>query len=874
VNISQLVLPLNEVNLPDTTLVGRKAAALGALSAGGFPVPPGICISTDAFRIAFEPFKEKFQSILQNCELTGDQGASEASRQIFTLLTDLHIPEVLAHELDEALAAQPAVSYPLVVRSSAVDEDGEKASFAGQYLTQLGIRDRTQLHHAILACWRSFFNPNALFARANMDLPVISDGMGVIIQPVVPAETAGVCFTLDPVHPAKNQIYVESAWGLGLGVVDGTIASDTAWLSRSSLQLEEKRIVEKPEQITLNPDGGIQKHPVPLEQRSAACLPASWLKRIAEFGIAAEILFGGPQDVEWAIAAGQVWILQSRPITGLEPGLKEAVFPVDWDALRKSGLFWRLVPLSTGNPLLPIEWDYVEAGAKAKEDSGIFSGDEQVIQVAFFNGRPYFTMVPSPLTPGEQRIRQRWLGNLKQRLYEEGKTAWEYWGPEVIQNVEQLGAFDLEGSEDGVLADHLEETFGAIRLHWMIHAQLWPYFWWWLRLSLVEIAHLSEPEAEMAATILLQGEENALTRLVDRLYEIACVARRSARLTSFLKTLHPEATVDLAGLETETNGSEKEVVEAFRRQLEGFLQFYGDRSGKGFGSESTLLRPTWRERPDLVLHMLSPYLDPDMDAPSEARKRAQRGRDAWFEEILTKCSPEQAAELRNQLDQARREGAVLEDHNHYIDQMSSGQARAVVLAAGRRLVKKDSLSNLNDVYWLRLAEVAAELRNPSFSSLSSTVAERKEQHSDWERTYAPPFLGIPGASLEERPSFTSEATEKASAVIPGCIQGQGASPGRRQGRARVIQNNTLLPNLQPGEILVAENAGPLWTPFFPILGGLVLDQGTVGQHAAATAREYGVPAVIGTANATQLISEGDMVVVDGEAGTVEVIQDE
>jgi rifampicin phosphotransferase len=90
----------------------------------------------------------------------------------------------------------------------------------------------------------------------------------------------------------------------------------------------------------------------------------------------------------------------------------------------------------------------------------------------------------------------------------------------------------------------------------------------------------------------------------------------------------------------------------------------------------------------------------------------------------------------------------------------------------------------------------------------------------------------------------------------------------------VIQTNTLLPNLQPGDVLVAENAGPLWTPFFPILGGLVLDQGTVGQHAAATAREYGVSAVIGTANGTRLISEGDMVIVDGEAGTVEVIQDE
>jgi len=133
----------------------------------------------------------------------------------------------------------------------------------------------------------------------------------------------------------------------------------------------------------------------------------------------------------------------------------------------------------------------------------------------------------------------------------------------------------------------------------------------------------------------------------------------------------------------------------------------------------------------------------------------------------------------------------------------------------------------------------------------------------------PPLLGVPEATLPERPALRNDLTDAGSSVS-GRLLGQAASAGRKRGRARVVSDAVVLPDLEPGDVLVAENVGPRWTPLFPILGGLVLDGGALGQHAAATAREYGVPAVIGTGDATRRIPDGAWVTVDGGAGTVDL----
>jgi pyruvate,water dikinase len=166
-----------------------------------------------------------------------------------------------------------------------------------------------------------------------------------------------------------------------------------------------------------------------------------------------------------------------------------------------------------------------------------------------------------------------------------------------------------------------------------------------------------------------------------------------------------------------------------------------------------------------------------------------------------------------------------------------------------------------------LSALNAAAQSMLVQSLPEMIARRQARHAEWEKLTPPPLIGTPEAELPERPPLQDDVTP-ISSQDSGLIIGLGASPGQHRGRARVIPSSVPLPNLAPGDVLVADNVGPRWTPLIPILGGLVLDGGALGQHHAITAREYGVPAVVRTGNATQRIPDGAWVTVNGTSGTV------
>jgi pyruvate,water dikinase len=877
------ILSLDRVRLADAGRVGRKAAALGELMEAGFPVPAGVCLTAQAFFDALGPRRAAIEAILRQHDQQVPGQALAASASIEPLLEDLHVPNSVMVGLEQAFAGLDFGNGPLAVRSSALCEDADQASYAGQYASRIGVYGLAGVLIAITEVWRSYYNPGALAARTHPQAGCREAGLGVLIQPVVDAECAGVCFTIDPAHLRRDQIVISAAWGLGTGVVDGLAAADTYRVRRNTLEIGERRIIEKLEKIGVNPAGGLEKTSVLADARHAACLPESWLKRLAEFALAADLRFGCPQDVEWAIAGQKVWILQSRPIAALPPELSRPAFPVEWETPEDRQRLWRVVPFGAHGPLLPAEWDYTDATAASRMEGAVLVGDEMTTEVKFFNGRPYFTIVPTPLSPGDRRIRQWMKADLDRRLYEEGRNTWDYWGPEVIAAVQRLGAFDLDGSPGAALAEHLEDTLGAVRRHWVIHSQIWSPAWARLRSLYTSITGLEEEAADEAIHRLLVGEENALTRLIDGLYELGMAARESAVLSGFMASPPPAPLEHLAELDKILPAEERKIVARFRPRLQAFLAEWGDRTGKGFGSEGILLTtPTWREDPSIPLRMASLFEDPSVEAPALARQRARQASDAQVEDLLDRCADAQkAVEFRRLLAQVRRDATTLEDHNHYIDQISSGQFHAAYLAAGRRLVGQGCLASAQDVLWLRAGEVCAALRGeadklPACPTIDDLVDVRKAQHARWAALETPPILGLPEAGLPERPPLQPELSLEAASEPAnlGQVSGQPAAPGRRAGRARLILGGAPLPEFAPGDILVAVNAGPLWTPFFPVLGGLVLDGGNLGQHAAATAREYGIPAVIHARSAwgpaTQVIPDGAWVAVDGSAGIVSI----
>ncbi len=292
---------------------------------------------------------------------------------------------------------------------------------------------------------------------------------------------------------------------------------------------------------------------------------------------------------------------------------------------------------------------------------------------------------------------------------------------------------------------------------------------------------------------------------------------------------------------------------------------YGERTGDGWGSEVTILNPTWREQPQEIFRLLVFYFDARIESPASVRARNRHERETLVESLCQDCADQAIiTEFRRELAHARKTAAVLEIHNHYIDQMATGQLRQAVIMAAHWLVQQDILSQADDIFWLYFDEILAALRSPI--SYAAEIVDRQAQHRKWQKLAAPPFLGIPNPDLPERPPWQDDTTP-ANKTRDDFISGQGASAGQTQGRARIMTDS--IDQLVPGDILVAKNVGPRWTPIFPILGGLVLDDGAIGQHAAAIAREYNIPAVIGTRFATQRIPEGAQIIVDGTSGTVE-----
>ena len=856
-----------------TRRIGRKAAVLNRLKLAGFPVPDGLCIPTSVFGEALSPFAGRIGEQLSGVDLGSLPRAQAAAREIAVLLGDLVLPASL---LDDLAGRLPNLgSGLLAVRSSAGLEDLAGRSFAGQYESVLAVDGPTGLAGAILACWRSYYSANALSARAGLVEVGEDPGMAVIIQPLVAAECAGVCFSVDPLRMRPDLALVSAAWGLGAGVTDGSVAADTIRLRRIDLGIDEQIIVDKAECIRASAQGGLERVGVAEAQRRTACLPESWLQQVVQFSLAAEQEMGSPQDVEWAIADGQVWILQSRPITNLPEEVRQAVrFPVEWDNAEEPRHFWQLERFNQhpGALLLPVEIDFIAYRTLGGEAAVHYAGGGMTRWRKAMNGRIYITAAGSTLSPGEVRVRSAAMIDLFERMQDEDVTIWEHWGPEIIQATRRLAAFDERSAGGEALADHLDDALAAAQRHWMVHTFV-PRRG---RLDRVLEAHQrltgkSRAEAEEEIRFLLQGPATVHVRMIDGLYDLACVALDVPEVAGLVAQASEESWNDLQAFPE---------AAPFLEEFEKFMTEYGERlCYRRWGGSVYDLPLPWCEAPIHVLEMVARYLPlagGNHPTPRDARERAYQNTQARVEALCASAHagapPNAANEFRRRLNYTRRNALFTDEHNHYIDQLAEGQVAHALVHAGRWLAQRGDLSLPGDIFWLHLEEIMPALRANETQDFSEKISLRKTQFEAWSRLHPPAVIGAPDPRLPERINAGPVFQAGDLAHQPGegdRSTGEPVSRGRRSGRARVVLQDSHLPEIAEGDVLVAWYAGPEWTPVFAVLAGIVLDVGSVGDHAAITAREFGIPAVFACGDASRRIPEGAWVTVDGDKGVVE-----
>jgi pyruvate,water dikinase len=302
---------LAELRRADEPRFGAKSASLGELIGAGVTVPPGFALSAQAYLEAVE-----------GVELEGRN-----AEQCATAIGATPIPEGLRAEVArryDELAAEAGEARPAVaVRSSAIGEDSEEATFAGQQETYLWVRGADEVCEAVRSCWASLYSPEAVSYRAEMAAEHEVPAMGVTVQLMVDAAVSGVMFTCNPLNGDPSTVAVNASWGLGLAVVGGEVTPDEYRVSKVTREVLSRSIGPKEiEYVPASSGGGAESREVESTRREIACLDEAQLGALVDVARRVEDHFGAHQDVEWAIARepgteglGELFMLQARPVT-------------------------------------------------------------------------------------------------------------------------------------------------------------------------------------------------------------------------------------------------------------------------------------------------------------------------------------------------------------------------------------------------------------------------------------------------------------------------------------------------------------------------------------------------------------------------------
>lgn len=535
-------------------------------------------------------------------------------------------------------------------------------------------------------------------------------------------------------------------------------------------------------------------------------------------------------------------------------------FPVRWERPEDARLFWSMDRLHWPGPVTPLDtevllqtvWDAIEIVAEV--------GMPLRGRAARVNTYTYTTMIPPDAPPDEDAARAK-MGAAMASL---GRRWSAEWLPEIEQLLAAWRTFDLPGASLAGLRAHLDETLARLRRLWELH------------FLIVLPAHLAvatfqdgyrelfPDEPALAAFRLVQGFDNKVLETDLALWRLSRRAQASPAIAALLRG--PAKDV-LAGLERSPEGR------AFAAEFRRFLETYGRR-----GDQVLVSQASWLENPTPVIETLRAYLaQPDRDLEAEEAALAAE-RETLVDEARERLRgyPQPAVAHFEALLQAAQQATFLEEeHNYWIDYAGTYEARQVLLECGRRLTAAGSLARADDVCMLTLAELRAALQAPDGRDYRPLVAERRAEMDHFRGVTPPPLLGtMPPGPPPASPVALALAKFFGAPPPPpgdGILRGNPASPGTARGRVRVVRNLGEAGKVRKGDVLVAETTSPPWTPLFAVAGAVVTDIGGVLSHGAVVAREYRIPAVVGTGVATSALQDGQIVEVDGDTGEVLIL---
>ncbi len=880
------VVDLRSPEARSRALCGGKGAELAELIGAGMPVPNGIVVTTQAFASFVDGLglaAARAELAAPNCD-----HVAELAHQLRERIASAQLPPAVAKEVACGLARCDADGQRAdlwAVRSSAIAEDTEDASFAGQYDTTLGVAT-AHLADAIRRSWCSAFSERAVCYRREHRITV--DLMAVVVQRLVRAEAAGVCFTVDPMG-GDDHIVLNANYGLGETVVGGLVTPDTYRLDREGGKLLSRRLGDKAVQVVADA-AGIETVEVPAEQRSAFCLSRQQVEAVAELALAVEKQHEEPVDIEWAYEAGTLYLLQARSITGREASLGPP--PTGWAPWNNTPIDPRYPLYSNGNIsevlpgcVTPLSWDHtgqlIERAFRAQlEALGALSSKGSGPSVlGFFFHRPYVNvsllMEAAERTPGmtpetvyeelvgkpESSIPSIRLGDfmphrlpallrvagvvVRQLLNMSAEV--EVCRRQAEMDAETFDAAWLASASDRTLLDHVKMTDDLARPS-VVHV-------WASTLASVAFTQLrrftarwlGDDDGALASELVTAIPDLPSAEPALELHALSEMIARDDALSGVFRSREP----DMLALEALRN-------HPLHQELERFLGRHGHRGV----AEAELSRACWREDPVQTIALIRNHLRPGATTAAGVRERQRRAH-AQAMRRLDSLSMWRRAWLRVLIHRART-GFLQRETMKDLVIRRLDRSRRIYREIHRRLVERGMISSDDSMFFLLWSEIEALMTGAQSPERMAMVIGRRRRDYRWSQQVEVPKLQ------------TSTPRTVAPEALPhrAELDGLGVSPGTVTGLARVVSDPRTGAYIEPGEILVAPVTDVAWTPLFSQAAGIVVEVGGLLSHGSIVAREYGVPAVVGVSGATTMIRTGDRIRLDGARGRVFKLDEE
>ncbi|WP_420629129.1 PEP/pyruvate-binding domain-containing protein [Candidatus Leptofilum sp.] len=878
-----VIAPFHTLGQKDIPLAGGKGANLGEMTAAGFPVPPGFVLTTaayDAF-VKEHGLQQQIVGLARTVSASDPQSGEAASAKIKQLFLAAEVPAETARAVLTAYENLNSTATAVAVRSSATAEDLPDASFAGQQETYLNVQGKDALLEAVKKCWASLWTARAIAYRLRQAIDPNSVSLAVVVQQLVPGEASGILFTANPVNGQRDQLLINATWGLGEAIVSGQVTPDSLIVDKATWKILSSEITTKAV-MTVRTDAGTEEQAVPVELQTQRVLDEGTAVSLAKLATKIEAHYNLPMDIEWAIANGEIAILQARPITSLPDPKPEPLQNVVWEPIVPNTVWMRRqIVEHMPQPLSPLFEDlYLRQGLtnamnflmEALESiSGVTFDFNKMIPHGFagtINGYAYttgsFTMDFEDFK-GIMRI----YGRLPQFL---NMNAFD-WDSEVLPDylalITHWEAKDLTQETDQALLQGIADMAAADGYYWFGSARnlgfsrlVDPFFDKLLKSPLIRHAL---PESRRASAAFLRGfDSKALDAQAD-MEAIAILIRNSETLPDLV--LKTEANALISALNEHPEG--QPVLD----NLQQFLNKYGHQI-----YNLDFAEPTQTEDPLPILLSLKALVKnpPAQDVRTRQAKMAKE-RDVLVAQTEQQLNPLSLSIFRWVWKWTKKYAPYRENVMFYMG-AAWPTLRKLAKELGQRLTDAGAIATPDDIYYLDSSEInlaiAARANGAPMPSFAQRVKERRTLR-EARKLLTPQPAVPPRGSLKMGPFDLSmfDPTPHNSATEGAILRGYAVSTGQVTAPATVIHSAADFDKMQPGTILVCTTTTPAWTPLFSQAIGLVTDVGGALAHGSIVAREYGIPAVMGTGVATERIKTGTMLKVDGDAGTVTLVDE-